>query len=262
MNKQIYLVITILGLLVCNSFAQERYYSRLDYITTRGEIVVGMTPEYVPFEYKNKKGEIVGFDVDIAKKLAEALDARLIINEYKWNDLILVLRNREIDIIISGMTRTLKRALDINFSDPYFQTGQVVLVNPKKKDIKNYKELNKKEIKIAVVKKTTGEEISKKKLPKASFVRFKGETKASEALIARKVDAFIFDKPFADFLITKHPELKILPEQLNYEYYAFAIDKGDPDFLRWLDYFIAELKLTGEYDELYNKWFRKQKDTR
>jgi len=261
MKKNLIFVLTILVLSVCNSFAQEKYYSRLDYVTTRGEIRVGMTPEYVPFEYKNEKGEIVGFDVDIAKKLAEASGARLIIKEYKWDDLILVLRNREIDIIISGMTRTLKRALDINFSEPYFQTGQVAIIKIRNKDIKDYKDLNKKEVKIAVVKKTTGEEIAKKKLPNASFVVFKGETEASESLIAGKVDVFIFDKPFADFLITKHPELKILPEQLSYEYYAFAIDKGDPDFLRWLDYFIAELKLTGEYDTIYNKWFREGKDS-
>ena len=164
------------------------------------------------------------------------------------------------------MTRTLKRALDINFSEPYFQTGQVVVVNEKYRDLEHCEKLcealDKKEIKVAVVKQTTGEEVAMKKLSNVTFVVFKGEKDASDALVAGKVDAFVFDKPFADFLVLQHLKLKILTEQLSYEYYSFAIDKGDPDFLRWLDYFIAELKLTGEYDKIYNKWFGKQKDTR
>ncbi|MDD5688221.1 MAG: transporter substrate-binding domain-containing protein, partial [Elusimicrobia bacterium] len=71
-------------------------------------------------------------------------------------------------------------------------------------------------------------------------------------------DAFVFDKPFADFLVLQHPKLKILCDQLSFEYYSFAVDKGDPDFLRWLDYFLAELKLSGDYEVIYNKWFKDQ----
>lgn len=260
-NLAVIAITVILSFLFVKKGISE-FANRLSFIRSYGLIKVGVSPEYVPFEYKNEKGEIVGFDVDIAKKLAEALHADLKIKEYKWSDLILALKNGEIDIIISGMTRTLDRALDVNFTDPYFQTGQVVVVNEKYKDLEHCDKLcdalDKKEIKVAVVKKTTGEETARKKLSNVTFVVFKGEAEASSALITDKVDAFVFDKPFADFLVIQNPKLNILTEQLSYEYYSFAIAKGDPDFLRWLDYFISELKLSGEYNKLYNYWFKDQ----
>ncbi|HAM38494.1 MAG TPA: amino acid ABC transporter substrate-binding protein [Elusimicrobia bacterium] len=238
----------------------QRYYSRLDYIIPLGEIRVAMTPEYVPFEYKNEKKEIVGFDVDIAKKLAEKLGARLNIREYKWDDLLLVLKNGEVDIVISGMTRTLKRALDVNFTEPYFETGIVVLINTKYNNFVHCEKLcdalNNKTLKVAVVNNTTGEDLVRKKLPDVTIIEFDGEEEASNALLTGRIDAFAFDKPFADYLVAKHPDLAILTEQLSYEYYSFAVAKGDPDFLRWLDYYISDLKLSGEYDTIYKKWFK------
>ncbi len=224
-------------------------------IKERKKIVIGMDPQYIPFEFKNDKGEVIGFDADMAKKIAERMNVDLEIKEYKWDQLLFALKWQEIDIIISGMTRTLERAIQVNFSDPYFETGQVAVISPRKKDIKDWKELNNENIKIAVVKDTTGEMTVKTKLPNATLVQFLGETQASTELVANRVDAFIFDKPFCDDLKSKYPQLEILPDQLTYELYCFAIDEGDLHFLLWLNYFLEEIRLTGEYEEIYNYWF-------
>lgn len=254
----LYIFISFFSSLLCQM--RERYYfDRLSHITSRGVIVVGMNVGYHPFQFRNEKEEICGFDVDIAKKLAEALNVELEIKDYPWTDLIPALKNLgEIDIIISGMTRTLERAKEVNFTDPYFVTGQVVVLSEKNNHISNYQELDKEEKKIAVVKGTTGEEIARKKIPKAKFVLFDSETEVEKPLLANEIDAFVFDKPYVEFLINKHPQLKMLPKQLSYEFYSFAVNKGELDFLLWLNYFIAELKLTGEYDAIYNKWFKKK----
>jgi len=227
----------------------------LSLIRSAGKIRVGMNPGYKPFEYKNEKGEIIGFDVDLARELASALGVTLEIKEYeKYEDLIPALGG-DIDIIISGMTRTLERALRVNFTDPYFQTGQAVITNEKNAGITSWKQLNIPGKKIAVVEGTTGQELGEKKFDRAKVIRATNESDAVQMLAKGTVDAFLHDRPFIQSLGLSHPKWNVLEEQLSYEFYSFAIPKGDFDFLLWLNYFISELKISGKYDEIYNRWF-------
>jgi polar amino acid transport system substrate-binding protein len=223
-------------------------------IKERKKIIVGLSPEYPPFEFKNEAGEIIGFDVDIAKKIAEKLGVSLEIKEYKWEELIPALKRKEIDIIISGMTRTLERAVVVNFSEPYYQTGQSVLLSAKRKDL-DFEDLNKPSINIGVVKETTGEEAAKRKLKNATIKTFPGETELTAALLKNEIDGIVMDTPYVEELSKKNPNLKLLPEQLTFELYCFAVDDTDFHFLIWLNHFISEIKLSGEYDEMYNYWF-------
>lgn len=240
------------------TFVSAAFVSARDTISIikeRKKLIVGLEAEYPPFEFKNDKGELVGFDVDVAKKIAERLGVEIEIKEYKWDQLLFALKWQEIDMVISGMTRTLERAMVVNFSDAYFETGQVVMLSPRKKAVSDWRELNNESVKIAVCKDTTGEITAKNKLPNASLIQYLGEAQASTELIANRVDAFVFDKPYADDLVVKYPQLRILPDQLSYELYCFAIDEGDLHYLLWLNYFLDEIRLTGEYEEIYNYWF-------
>ncbi|GAF72347.1 unnamed protein product, partial [marine sediment metagenome] len=230
----------------------------LKQICERGKIIVGMAPEYKPFEFKNKKGEIVGFDVDTAKKVAEILEVELEIKTYKWDKLMPALEKREIDIIISGMSRTLKRAKKVNFTDSYFKTGQVVLVSKKRANLGRYEELDKKGMRIGFVKKTTGEDVAKKYFKNVDIVPFDGETNATKALLKNKIDGFVIDKVFTDFFIKQNPDAKVLVGQLSKEDYCFAVCQGNSDLLIWLNYFIQESKSTGFFSTLYKRWFIEQ----
>lgn len=229
--------------------------SRLGKIRATGRINVGMNIGYIPFEFKNERGEIVGFDVDIAKELAKSLGVELVIKEYKWEDLIPNLGG-DIDVIISGMTRTLDRAILVNFTEPYFQTGQVVIVTERNIGINDWKELNNPKKKVVMVEGTTSQEVVEKKLPNAKIIGASNEQEAVKILLSNEADAFVFDKPFVDSFVCIHPKMKILPTPLSYEFYSFAVPKDDPDFLLWLNYFIGELKISGRYEEIYDKWFK------
>lgn len=228
-------------------------------IITSRVVRVGVSPGFIPFEFrtnpKNTKEPLIGFDIDIAKKMAQHLNAELVLKECEWANIIRLLKDGEIDIIISGMTRTLDRALEVNFTEPYFETGQVILLAEKNKDISDYRVLNKKGVKIAVVEDTTGKKEAEKKFSQARIEEYKSEPEALKALLANQVDAFVIDKPYAEVAATKYTQIKLLPEQLTLEKYCFAIQKTDLDFLLWLNYFIDELKYTGEYDKLYTYWF-------
>jgi len=223
-------------------------------IMERKKIIVGLSPEYPPFEFKNEAGGIIGFDVDIAKKIAEKLKVDLEIREYKWEELIPALKRKEIDVIISGMTRTLERAIVVNFTEPYYQTGQSILLSAKRKNL-DFEDLDKPSINIGVIKETTGEEAARRKFKKATIRTFSGETELEAALLKNEVDGIVMDTPYVEELSKKNPNLKLLPEQLTFELYCFAVDDTDFHFLIWLNQFISEIKLSGEYDELYNYWF-------
>ena len=115
----------------------------LDEIQKRGKLRVGMEPGYMPFELTNKKGEIIGFDVDMAKRMAKAMDVELELVSTAWDGIIPALLTDKFDIIMSGMTLTQQRNMSINFAQPYIIIGQSALVaNKHEGTIGYYKDLN------------------------------------------------------------------------------------------------------------------------
>ena len=146
--------------------------SNLRKIVQRGSLVVGMELKFWPFEYVNDKGEPVGYDVDIAKTLADRLGVKLEIKDMEWTGLIPALAAGKIDLIISGITGTLERAKSITFSSPYFTTGLCALLSLKKAaDSTSVDSLNAEGRVIAVKTGTTADLVATKRFPKATINR-------------------------------------------------------------------------------------------
>ena len=97
--------------------------STLNTILERGELQVCMEPGYMPFEMKDKKGRIIGYDVDFAKKMAKDMGVKLKLLPTAWDGIIAALVTGKCDIIMSGMTITQERNLKINFANPYIVVG-------------------------------------------------------------------------------------------------------------------------------------------
>ena len=91
----------------------------LDDIQDRGILRVGMEPGYMPFEMTNQKGDIIGFDVDMAKRIAKAMGVKLELVSTAWDGIIPGLLTKKYDMIMSGMTLTQERNLKVNFATPY-----------------------------------------------------------------------------------------------------------------------------------------------
>ena len=105
--------------------------STLNKILQRGVLRVGMEPGYMPFEMKDKKGNIIGFDVDIAKAMAKAMGVKLELVPTAWDGIIAALLTDKFDILMSGMTVTQERNLKINFANPYISVGQTIIAAEK-----------------------------------------------------------------------------------------------------------------------------------
>lgn len=232
--------------------------SNLNQIIKRNKIIVGMEVEFFPFEYSNEKGEPVGFDVDIARLIAKEMGVEIEIKDMEFSGLIPALQSGKIDLIISGMTRTLTRAKTVSFSQPYFETGLCALVSLKKApDVQDIGMLNAPERTLAVKLGTTGDLVTAKLFPKAQVNRYKDETACVREVVTGRADAFLYDQ----LSISKHHKenpgtTRALLKPFTYEPYAIAIQKGDADFLGWLNLFLETIKADGRYQELYDKYFQ------
>lgn len=229
----------------------------IETILKRGELRVGLEAGYMPFEMADKKGDFIGFDVDMAKEMAKAMGVKLVIVNTAWDGIIPALLTDKFDIIMSGMTITQERNLKINFADPYIIVGQTILLNKKLEGVvTSYKDLNDPKYTITSKLGTTGEQAIKRLLPKANYKSFEVESEAAMELLSGAADATVYDLPFCAVFMAQQGKDKLvfLDEPFTYEPLAWAVRQGDPDFVNWLNNFLRQVKNDGRYDRIYGKW--------
>jgi polar amino acid transport system substrate-binding protein len=226
-------------------------------IVSRGQLRVGFTAGYMPFEMTDNSGEFIGFDIDMAKEMAKELGVKFVPINTPWNGIIPTLIKEKFDVIISGMMITEERSEVVNFSDPYISVGQTVLLNKKHKNVvKTYRDLNYPEYIVTSKVETIGEQAVINKIPECQYRGFKSEPEAALEVVNGKADAFVYDLPFCAIFNNDvgSGNLIILDGQMTNEPLAIAIPKGDPDFITWLNHFLKQIKSDGRYDRIYNKW--------
>ncbi len=234
--------------------------STLNQILQRGELQVCMEPGYMPFEMKDKKGQIIGYDVDMAKRMSKDMGVKLKLLPTAWDGIIAALVTGKCDIIMSGMTITQQRNLKINFADPYVVVGQTIMMK-KGLPAKTAKDLDKAEYTIVTKLGVTGEVATRKFFKKAKIVTFETEADAAAEVLNGKADAMVYDQPYNILFMSDKGKDKLvhLDSPLTYEPLGWAIRKGDPDFLNWLNNFLRQVKedkVVGFYDDLNQKWLK------
>jgi len=233
--------------------------STLESILKKGELRVGFEAGYMPFEMTDKKGRFVGFDIDMAKEMAKAMGVKFVPVNTAWDGIIPSLITDKFDIIMSGMTVTQERNLKVNFADPYIIVGQTILLNKKHAGkINSYKDLNDSKFIVTSKLGTTGEQAVKRLIPKSTYKSFETEPEAALEVVNGKADAFVYDLPYCVVFMAQQGagKLVFLDKPFTFEPLAWAIRKGDPDFLNWLNNFLNQIKNDGRYDRIYNKWIK------
>ncbi len=231
--------------------------SHVEKILERGELRVGFESGYMPFEMTDKKGNFIGFDMDFGRRLAKSMGVKFVPVNTAWDGIIPALMTDKFDIIMGGMTITQERNLKILFSDPYIVVGQTILLNKKHEGkVLSFKDLNDPKYILTSRMATTGEQAIKKYIPKATYKAFESEAEAGMEVINGKADAMVYDLPFCGVLYGSQGRGKtvFLNEPFTYEPLAWAINKGDPDFLNYLNNFLRQSKGDGFYEKVYDKW--------
>jgi len=215
---------------------------------------VGSDVAYPPFEYVDEAtGEYVGFDMDIIREIGRRLSMDVQVINVAWEGIIPGLLSGHYDVIISAMTITNERAQAVDFSDPYFATGQVILVRADDDRIKEPADLKGKRVAVQIG--TTGH-FAAERIEGAVVEHYPLTPEAILALKLGRADAVVLDELVALEEVRANPgQVKVVGTPFTIEYYGIAIRKGNPDLLRAINLALAQMKADGTYDEIYDRWF-------
>lgn len=226
-------------------------------VRNQGSLRVGVALSS-PWAIRRGDGELVGFEIDVARRLAEDMRVEPEIVVLAWDRLIPALESGQIDLIAAGLNATPERALHVNFSDPY-ATGGVGLATHLENtaDVTRLEDLNSSEYTIAVVEGSVAVNLARSVLPLAQLETFADESAAAAALVAGDVDGYLEDEPVPAFLALQHPTKIDVPlaRPLLETRAAFAVAKGDPDFVFFLNTWIAAREADTWLPTSHDYWF-------
>lgn len=231
--------------------------STIEKVLRSGKLKVGMST-FIPWAMQSKTGEWVGFEIDVARRLAKDMGVEIEFIPTKWDGLIPSLLTGKFDLVIAGMTGTPQRALKINFTQPYDFTGTQVCINKKFADkIKTPLDLNDPAFTVISRVGVTAAETAKKFLPKAQKRLFSDNGSMVQELLNGKATAIIQSLPEPAQLVAKNPETLALVEgTLTREPISMGVRKGDPDTLAYLNNWIEVVRAEGFLEEKANYWWR------
>ncbi|HCY6340203.1 TPA: ABC transporter permease subunit [Staphylococcus aureus] len=251
--------ILVLGLLISsamvyiNPTAHAEQDQTWEKIKERGELRVGLSADYAPMEFEhtvNGKTEYAGVDIDLAKKIAKDNNLKLKIVNMSFDSLLGALKTGKIDIIISGMTSTPERKKQVDFSDSYMMTKNIMLV--KKDKVNEYKDIedfnNKK---VGAQKGTEQEKIAQTEIENASITSLSRLPDVILALKSGKVEGAVVEKPVAEAYLKQNPKLGISNVKFNEEEKdtVIAVPKDSPKLLSQINKTIKEVKDKGLIDK-------------
>ncbi|HCV0139560.1 TPA: ABC transporter permease subunit [Staphylococcus aureus] len=251
--------ILVLGLLISsamvyiNPTAHAEQDQTWEKIKERGELRVGLSADYAPMEFEhtvNGKTEYAGVDIDLAKKIAKDNNLKLKIVNMSFDSLLGALKTGKIDIIISGMTSTPERKKQVDFSDSYMMTKNIMLVKKDKvNEYKDIKDFNNK--KVGAQKGTEQEKIAQTEIENASITSLSRLPDVILALKSGKVEGAVVEKPLAEAYLKQNPKLGISNVKFNEEEKdtVIAVPKDSPKLLSQINKTIKEVKDKGLIDK-------------
>jgi len=240
--------------------AKELIHSSADQLQTiraRGTLRVGVSI-FVPWIMHDNKGTLVGYEADVAGRLAEDMGVKVEFIQTSWPSIVTDLLSDDYDIIISGLTLTPQRALLINFSEPYSHSSSVLIAGRKLAGkLQTKKQFNSKKITIGVVKNSISEELLQQQFPQATLKAFDSESQAIAALLDGKMYAMMSSTPRTGYLLSRHDKELFQPFSKPFSIHAegFGIRKGDADLLNYLNTWIQYYTQNGWLSQRHHYWF-------
>ena len=231
--------------------------SVIEQILKRGVLKVGMDT-FQPWAMKDKNGNFIGFEIDVARRLADDMGVKVEFVPTAWSGIIPALLTGKFDVIIGGMGILPKRALKVNFTRPYDYSGMSIVAHKElAAGFSSLDDFNKKDVQVAVKLGTTAVIAAKKYLPEATLRMFENETQTYQELRNGKVHAVVGSAPRPAFEALQYEDTLFLPIKGNFtkEPIGFALRKGDPDALAFFNSWITGVDLEGWLKERHEYWF-------
>jgi ABC-type amino acid transport substrate-binding protein len=231
--------------------------ARIEAIKKSGKLTVG-TANTRPFEYHDEKSnKLVGFDVDVAEKIAAAMGVTIDWKEMQFAGLVPALQAGQVDMVIAAMYITDARKEVVDFAEPYVATGLVMVTRKDDDSVKTLKDLAKKTVGVKLG--STGAKAAEKLKAEGTDLTVKtyNETLDSlQDLIYKRADVVFNDKMNTLEFIKTHPEVKIVGDPFDPASLGIAVKKGDADLLAQINTVVKDMKAKGEFDKLMEKWLK------
>lgn len=261
MKKVFLMIILMFSIIMCSIVKDEDENMNKNNDELPKKIIVGLDDAFAPMGFKNEKGELVGFDIDLSREVAKKLGIEIEYKSINWDSKILELNAGNIDLIWSGLTITPERAEQTSMSKPYLSNNQIVITRVDE-NIKTIKDLDGKIV--GSQNQSSGEEIILKNKFNKNFKDFKSYAQFDQAFMdldSGRLDAIVVDETFAKYIKNIKEKQKgkelyyILDENLGKENMGIAAKKGNVKLIEAIDKIIEEFKNDGTYKKIYDKWF-------
>lgn len=251
------LVLSVAGMAVNANATSHKSQSTVEQVMQRGVLRVGMST-FVPWAMKDKTGKLIGFEIDVATRLAEDMGVKVEFVPTKWSGIIPALLTGKFDVIIGGMGILPKRNLKVNFTIPYDYSGMSMVANKKlAAGFSGIEAFNTPDVIIAARLGSTAVTATKKYMPKATIRMFDDEAQAYQEVLNGRAHAVVGSAPTPAFQAIKNKAKLFLPLTSTFtkEPIGFAIQKGDIDTLNYFNNWIRYVDLEGWLKEKKTYWF-------
>jgi polar amino acid transport system substrate-binding protein len=231
--------------------------SALEQVLKRGVLRVGIST-FVPWAMQDKTGKLIGFEIDVASRLAKDMGVKVEFVPTKWAGIIPALLTGKFDVIIGGMGILPERNLKVNFTMPYEYSGMSMVANKQlAAGFKSLEDFNRPDVVLAVRLGATPVAAAQKFMPKAQLRKFDDESQAIQELLNGKAHAVVASAPMPAFQALKYPDKLFLPlkETFTKEPIGFALRKGDVDTLNFFNNWITVVQYEGWLAEREHYWF-------
>ena len=232
--------------------------SRLDTIIGRGYILVGTTGDYKPFSYYDEAaGRFYGYDIDAAQMLGAALGVKVEFVKTTWPTLMSDLLANRFDIAMSGITRTFARQKQAAFSHGYFPFGKSPLIRLEDKDkYSSLQAIDRPGVVIGVNPGGTNEKFVRDNIRHATIIVHPHNVEIPGMVATGKVDVMITDSPEAIRYAKDNAKLyaALLDQTFTKNQFGIMLQRGDQILLNFVNLWMEEMKLQGQFDRLYQKW--------
>lgn len=226
-------------------------------VKKRGVMRVGFST-FVPWAMQDKDGAFIGFEIDVAARLAKDLGVKAEFIPTKWAGIIPALLTGQFDIIIAGMSVTPERAEKVDFSIPYDYAGMDLVANKEKAaGFSSLADFNTPDVVLSARSGGSAKAAIEAHMPKAKVRYFDEEAQAIQEVLTGRAHAFVSSAPLPAFQAAKHPDrlFRPLAETFTKEPVAFALRKGDAASLRELNVWIEKAHADGWLKERKRYWF-------
>ncbi|MBL1227348.1 transporter substrate-binding domain-containing protein [Enterococcus sp. BWR-S5] len=228
--------------------------SALDAIKEKGKLVVGTSADFAPFEFKtlvDGKDTIVGSDIDMVKAIAEKLGVEVEFMDMQFDAVLVALQQNKVDIAVSGISATAERKKSFDFSVPYYNPPQKIVINKKNKDtFTSIESLNGK--KVGAQKGSIQEGVVEAQLPDSQKVSIPRVPNLIVELNQGSIDALVLEETIAESYLSQNSDLMIADIELissEDEAFAIALPKGQDDLKKEIDSILQEMIDDGSIDQ-------------